>query len=71
MEAAQTKSEKKEGILCRDSPLKEPGSFKLIERIDLKKLPDNVLVIGQLGRENGIFYESVAYKKSFGNGERI
>ncbi|MDU3244188.1 MAG: hypothetical protein E7B11_26940 [Clostridiales bacterium] len=71
MEAAQMKSEKKEGIYVGIHHLNKPGPCKLIERIDLKKLPDNVLVIGQLGRENGIFYESVAYKKSFGNGERI
>lgn len=30
--------------------LKNPGPVKIIERSDLKKLPDNAVVLGQLGR---------------------
>lgn len=30
--------------------LKNPGPVNIIERSDLKKLPDNAVVLGQLGR---------------------
>lgn len=70
MNAEQMKSEKKEGIYVGIHHLKEPGPFKLIERIDLTKLPDNVPVIGQLGRGMRFSMKVDQIKRALGK-ERI
>ena len=66
MKAAQTNSEKKEGIYVGIQHFKGLGPVMHIERSDLKKLTHYVPVIGQLGREMGFSMKLEQIKRALG-----